>query len=56
MVKIKNHSLWRIPVPQPVCLASGWWLMLICFERKILLVSWWWLIYFKRKLHVTGGG
>jgi hypothetical protein len=21
--------------------ASGWWLVLICYERKILLAGWW---------------
>lgn len=30
-------------------LAGDQWLLLICFERKILLVSCWWLIYYERK-------
>jgi hypothetical protein len=24
-----------------VRLAGGWWLVLICYERKILLTDWW---------------
>jgi hypothetical protein len=35
--------------------AGGWWLMLICFERKILLASCWWLICSERKVLLAGG-
>jgi hypothetical protein len=34
---------------QPVRLAEGWWLMLICFERKVLLADCWWLVRSQKK-------
>jgi hypothetical protein len=34
---------------QPVRLADGWWLMLICFERKVLLADCWWLVRSEKK-------
>jgi hypothetical protein len=41
--------------PQPIRLVGGWWLMLICFERKVLLAVRWWLVYFERKVLSVGG-
>jgi hypothetical protein len=34
---------------QPVCLAGGWRLVLICSERKVLLADRWWLIVLREK-------
>jgi hypothetical protein len=42
-------------VCQHVRLAGGWWLVLICSERKILLSSCWWLICSERKVLLAGG-
>jgi hypothetical protein len=33
----------------------GWWLMLICCERKVLLAGCWWLICSERKVLLAGG-
>jgi hypothetical protein len=45
-------ALWRsvcfVAVKQPVRLADGWWLVLICSERKVLLAGW--LICSERKI------
>jgi hypothetical protein len=38
-----------------VRLAGGWWLVLVCSERKILLASCWWLICSERKVLLAGG-
>jgi hypothetical protein len=35
---------------QPIRLAGGWWLVLICSERKILLTGCWWLVCSERKV------
>jgi hypothetical protein len=35
---------------QPVRLAGGWWLVLICSERKVLLAGCCWLISSERKV------
>jgi hypothetical protein len=43
-------SIW-----QPVRLASGWWLVLVCSERKVLLAGCWWLVCSERKLLLAGG-
>jgi hypothetical protein len=40
---------------QPVRLAGGWWLVLICSERKVLLTGCWWLVCSKRKVLLAGG-
>jgi hypothetical protein len=40
---------------QPVSLAGGWWLVLICAERKVLLASCCWLICSERKVLLAGG-
>jgi hypothetical protein len=31
-------------------LAGGWWLVLICAERKVLLAGCWWLVCSERKV------
>jgi hypothetical protein len=36
---------------QPVRLAGGWWLVLICSERKVLLAGCWWLIILREKYY-----
>jgi hypothetical protein len=36
-------------------LAGGWWLVLICAERKVLLAGCWWLICSERKVLLAGG-
>jgi hypothetical protein len=33
----------------------GWWLVMICAERKVLLAGCWWLVYFERKVLLVGG-
>jgi DNA topoisomerase-2 len=33
----------------------GWWLMLICSKRRVLLASCWWLICSERKVPLPGG-
>jgi hypothetical protein len=41
-----------------VRLASGWWRVLICFERKVLLADCWWLVWLvcsERKVLLAGG-
>jgi hypothetical protein len=38
-----------------VRLAGGWWLVLICAERKVLLAGCWWLICSERKVLLAGG-
>jgi hypothetical protein len=43
------------PNYQPVRLAGGWWLVLICCERKVLLAGCWWLICSDRKVLLAGG-
>jgi hypothetical protein len=40
---------------QPVRLAGGWWLMLVCSEIKVLLVGCWWLVCSERKVLLPGG-
>jgi hypothetical protein len=36
-------------------MAGGWKLMLICFERKVLLTGCGWLVCSERKVLLTGG-
>jgi hypothetical protein len=39
-----------------VCFCSvGWWLVLICYERKVLLAGCWWLVCSERKVLLAGG-
>jgi hypothetical protein len=33
----------------------GWWLVLICSERKVLLAGCWWLVCSERKVLLAGG-
>jgi hypothetical protein len=40
-------------VSQPC--SFGWWLVLICAERKVLLAGCWWLICSERKVLLAGG-
>jgi hypothetical protein len=40
---------------QPVRLAGGWRLVLICCERKVLLAECWWLVCHERKVLLAGG-
>jgi hypothetical protein len=42
------------PSRTTVC-SFGWWLVLICFERKVLLADCWWLVYSERKVLLAGG-
>jgi hypothetical protein len=34
---------------------GGWWLVLVWYERKVLLASWGWLVYSERKALLSGG-
>jgi hypothetical protein len=40
---------------QPIRLAGGRWLVLICSKRKVLLAGCWWLVCSERKLLLVGG-
>jgi hypothetical protein len=40
---------------QPVRLAGGSWLVLVCSERKVLLAGCWWLVCSERKVLLAGG-
>jgi hypothetical protein len=40
---------------QPVRLAGGWWLVLVCSERRVLLAVCWWLVCCERKVLLPGG-
>jgi hypothetical protein len=40
---------------QPVRLAGGWWLVLVCSERRVLLAGCWWLVCSERKVLLAGG-
>jgi hypothetical protein len=33
----------------------GWWLVLICSEKKVLLAGCWWLVCWERKVLMAGG-
>jgi hypothetical protein len=43
------------PSLQPVRLAGGCRLVLVCSKRKVLLAGCWWLICSERKIVLTGG-
>jgi hypothetical protein len=47
----ENYCPWN---PQPVRLAGGWWLVLVCSERKVLMVGCWWLVCSERKVLLAG--
>jgi hypothetical protein len=34
---------------------AGWLLVLVCYERKVLLTGCWWLVCCERKVLLTGG-
>jgi hypothetical protein len=38
-----------------VARSFGWWLMLICSERKVLLADCWWVVCSEKKVLLTGG-
>jgi hypothetical protein len=40
---------------QSVRLSGGWWLVLVCSERKVLLDGCWWLVCCERKVLLAGG-
>jgi hypothetical protein len=40
---------------EPVRLAGGWWLVLVCSERRVLLAGCWWLVCAERKVLLAGG-
>jgi hypothetical protein len=33
----------------------GWWLVLVCSERRVLLTGCWWLVCSERKVLLAGG-
>jgi hypothetical protein len=41
-------------VLKSIRLATGWWLVLIYSERKVLLAGCWWLICSERKVLLSG--
>jgi hypothetical protein len=43
-----------IPVILSIC-PFGWWLVLICSERKVLVAGCWWLVCSERKVLLAGG-
>jgi hypothetical protein len=45
----------RVILLQPVRLTGGWWLVLVCSERRVLLAGCWWLICCERKVLLAGG-
>jgi hypothetical protein len=57
-VRNQNRTRKRVHITQDiqtVRLAGGWWLVLICSERKVLLPGCWWLVYSERKVLLAGG-
>jgi hypothetical protein len=48
----KGGNHWQL---KPLRLADDWWLVLICFERKILVAGCWWLVFSERKILLAGG-
>jgi hypothetical protein len=47
-----THGLDRV---QFAACSFGWWLVLICSKRKVLLAGCWWLICSERKVLLVGG-
>jgi hypothetical protein len=43
------------PAIQRVRLTGGWWLVLVCSERKVLLTDCWRLVCSEKKVLLTGG-
>jgi hypothetical protein len=52
---IGQVSVRKVSDKWPVRLAGGWWLMLICSERKVLLADCCWLVCSERKVLLAGG-
>jgi hypothetical protein len=48
--RVTSLSTVAAPIHQPVRLAGGWWLVLVCSKRKVLLTGCWWLVCSKRKV------
>jgi hypothetical protein len=44
-----------LPPPVVLVCSFGWWLVLVCSERKVLLAGCWWLICCERKVLLAGG-
>jgi hypothetical protein len=40
-------TMW--PNPNASACSFGWWLVLICFERKIMFTGSWWLVVLRGK-------
>jgi hypothetical protein len=45
----------KATISQSVCLAGGWWLVLVCSKRKVLLAGCWWMVCSERKVLLAGG-
>jgi hypothetical protein len=65
LVSLSSTNWCYVPVPlllghllpgnnQPVHLAGGWLLALICSERKVMFVGGWWLVCSERKILLVG--
>jgi hypothetical protein len=39
--------------PRLTTCSFGWWLVLVCSERKVLLAGCWWLVCYERKVLVA---
>jgi hypothetical protein len=52
-----KRPAWELGVSGSQCVtfAGGWWLVLICCERKGLLAGCWWLVCSERKVLLPGG-
>jgi hypothetical protein len=52
MGPVTGTPIWR---NQQAACSFGWWLVLICSERKVLLAGCWWLVCSEMKLLLSGG-
>jgi hypothetical protein len=43
------------PLNKPSAYSVGWWLVLVCSERRVLLAGCWWLVCSERKVLLAGG-
>jgi hypothetical protein len=56
-----NHSIassvfWHVaPKVRDRTIGIGWWLVLVCSERRVLLAGCWWLVCSERKVLLAGG-
>jgi hypothetical protein len=48
-----TQSVFFFPCKHAAC-SFGWWLVLICSERKVLLADCWWLVCSERKVLLAG--